>query len=122
MAEARTETKYYIWWLRHSDIELLTFERNGISYANMPRNAPGWLRDQVLACHGRPGRGRLWIHPDFTDCPREASEVSTWTTPLRLSTNNCYGIVITPNELAHLRDLPGIVTNFNYQRLPQAAD
>jgi hypothetical protein len=109
--------KYYIWWLTQAELELLVIERGGITYPNMPRSAPKWLTEQVLACNGRPGRGRLWVNAQFLeDCPAEAKEVATWTTPLRVHTDSCYGIVITLSELPHLRDLPGIVTNFNYQR------
>ncbi|MGP1681198.1 MAG: hypothetical protein ACTS8S_02580 [Giesbergeria sp.] len=111
-----------IWWLTPAELSLLIVERGGISYPNMPRSIPQWLIEQVLACNGRPGRGRLWIHGRLMPYPIELEEIANWTTPLRIHTDSCYGIVITPIELPHLRDLPGIVTNFHYQRLPQAAD
>lgn len=117
-----TNPRLLIWWLTQAELSLLIVERNGISYPNMPRSTPSWLIEMTLACNGRPGRGRLWKHESLLTTQLETEEVATWTTPLRIHTDNCYGIVITPNELAHLRDLPGIVTNFNYQRLPQAAD
>jgi hypothetical protein len=123
VAEARTDpAKLLIWWLTPAELSLLIVERGGISYPNMPRSIPQWLIEQTLACNGRPGRGRLWIHESLQTTYLKTEEVANWTTPLRIHTDSCYGIVITPSELPHLRDLPGIVTNFHYQRLPQAAD
>lgn len=118
--------KYYIWWLTQAEIELLIIERGGITYPNMPRSTPQWLIDEVLSGYGVKCRGQLWIAPNLDVGNLELKEVATWTTPLRTHTSSCQGIVITLSELPHLRDLPGIVTNFNYQRfhfdLPYAGD
>ena len=108
---------HLVWWLTQAELELLVIERGSITYPNMPRSLPAWLIDQVISCHGRPGRGRLWVCPDLNLPLIEMEEVAQWTTPLRLHTNSCYGIVIPAEVVPHLRDLPGIITNLNYQRI-----
>ena len=95
-----------IWWLDQDDYEAIGNE--------LPDRLPQYLREQYGYRHGRPGRGRLWVDPDFGKV-----EVNPWpSTPIaRRVEARCGGIVVKMADAAHLLQFPGLLTDDKLNRL-----
>lgn len=99
---------YLIWWLNQADCQAIGQE--------LTAEVPQYLRDQYRSRLGRPGRGRLWQSSEAI--PDDVS-VDPWpdTALARVFSGDYGGIVIRPDDLPHVAQLPGVVTDTTLRRV-----
>ena len=94
-----------IWWTDSAAIEAIGSE--------LPAEAPEYLRAEYRSRHGRVGHGRLWVASRF---PPDVQVYSWPQTPLAVWLQRCAGIVIADEDVLHVADLPGTVTDLDINR------
>lgn len=98
------ENDLVIWWLDQADCEAIGQELPGL--------APAYLMEQYKYRFGRPGRGRLWVDPQFGSVAVEPWPMN----PLSQRLAACAGIVMRSEHLSHIEQLPGLVTDLQLHR------
>lgn len=99
------EEPYFIWWLSPLDLDVLDIEEG--------LNLPAYLESELRSAQGRKGQGRLW------DAHKTGLAVEPWPdTTLGRYCSECAGIIIGLQDVvAHLRPLPGLLTDFKLERV-----
>jgi len=107
---------YLIWWTNQQDcvmIKALAVEARGLTAGfSEDDGVPGWpsyLADQYSGRYGRSGRGRLWIAAEV-GAPEGLSPWPNTALGRHLALYHA-GIVIHADDLHHVINLPGIVTD-----------
>lgn len=102
---------FAIWWTNQEDCEAISHDRGG------GWDVPSYLASEYKSRYGRAGRGRLWIAAELEaeGCPTKATLPPT---PLGsvIERQSMAGIVMRASDLGCLRDLPGLVTDFECRR------
>lgn len=105
---------FAIWWTTQGDCEAIGYSRAG------GWDVPKYLAAEFKSRYGRAGRGRLWIADELTEagCPMVATFPEP-ATPLSsvIERQSMGGIVIRAVDAVTLRDLPGLVTDFECRRV-----
>lgn len=101
MGEHKEEVdKYLILWLDQENCERLT---------HFLYRLPQKYADEVEACYGRAGRGRLWVPKGFDLKGIEWDQGK----PAASDAQHCAGIVISIKDVQLFNHLPGFITDIN---------
>ncbi|MNC35316.1 hypothetical protein D3C87_1111250 [compost metagenome] len=98
----------YIWWTNQRDTERAD--------ASDRTNWPAELEDELRSRMGRNGRGSLWIPTqwDWADLGIEWQE----SHPMFIALGNHYGGIVFRREYLPLfKDLTGLITDFDMNRI-----
>lgn len=97
-----------IWWLNQPETETLIEGDPAVL-----ESLPSYIASELQSRYGRNGRGRLWIHGTLPNVPKVG--VDPWPdTPLaKYLGQHAGGIVFHPDDLTHLKTLPGTITDLN---------
>lgn len=97
-----------VWWVSQFDCLRIG--------AELDESIPFYLRQQYESLVGRSGRGRLWCSLEvFGEDVSVGFPVDA--TPISRYAESSGGIVIKRDDIVHLRELPGVVTDLNLKRI-----
>jgi len=100
------QPRYLIFWTQQADDER-------IEQGNLAKNCPRYIKRQLQSRYGRNGRGRLWVADGIP-----VKEI-VWndSKPAAQYAGNAGGIVIHGRDYNTVKDLPGMVTDLELNRI-----
>lgn len=103
---------FVVWWTNQEESEEACVKVESGTWL-----APEYIQDMARSRQGRAGRGRLWVAkiPEF-----EGIESINWSDDKPLAAYigaNCGGILVKLDDMFHLRNVRGLITDENMERM-----
>ena len=108
----RSASRLLVWWLSEEEVHSIC----RTAAIRRPVAWPEYMTNEFVSMQGRVGRGRLWVAPQFGAVKLNVEERQWAYTPIGMAASCRGGIVILPEDVKVLADMPGLITDLSLVR------